>query len=205
MMARARNWPVYKTAWITFLCGLGHVGSSILIGAIGITVGASIGRLEMIEAIRGDIAAWLLFSFGIIYFIWGLVRAVGNRPHKHWHTHTDGERHAHEHSHVSEHAHRHPGEGKNITPWILFTIFVFGPCEPLIPMLMVPAARHSVAGVILVSGFFSLVTIATMLTIVLLASYGLKFAALGKLERYTHAIAGALIALSAAAILFLGL
>ena len=52
MMARARNWPVYKTAWITFLCGLGHVGSSILIGAIGITVGASIGRLSRRRWVR---------------------------------------------------------------------------------------------------------------------------------------------------------
>ena len=38
---------------------------------------------------------------------------------------------------------------------ILFTIFVFGPCEPLIPILMYPAAKSSVAGMLLVAGVFS--------------------------------------------------
>ena len=42
-------------------------------------------------------------------------------------------------------------------------------------------------------------------TLELLASYGLKFVRLGKMERYTHAIAGATILLSGIGILFLGL
>ncbi len=50
-----------------------------------------------------------------------------------------------------------------------------------------------------------LITMLTMLALVLLASYGLKFVRLGKMERYTHAIAGATILLSGIAILFLGL
>ncbi|HOD34406.1 MAG TPA: hypothetical protein PLR20_01590 [Syntrophales bacterium] len=29
------------------------------------------------------------------------------------------------------------------TPWVLFTIFVLGPSEPLIPVLMFPAARNA--------------------------------------------------------------
>ncbi len=120
------------------------------------------------------------------------------------HTH-DGSPHTHIHSHSDEHAHAHAGGKKNITPWVLFTIFVLGPCEPLIPLLMYPAAKHSVYGTILVACVFSAVTISTMLSIVVLSSWGISFARFGKMERYIHAIAGGTICLSGLAIQFLGL
>ena len=108
---------------------------------------------------------------------------------------------------LAEHAHPH-GEvprKANVTPWILFTIFVFGPCEPLIPLAMYPAARHSPAGVVLVASAFGLATIATMLAIIAAASFGASFVGLGKLERYSHALAGAMIFISGLSVQFLGL
>ncbi len=36
VISKARKWSMWKTNLITFLCGIGHVGSSILIGFIGI-------------------------------------------------------------------------------------------------------------------------------------------------------------------------
>ena len=92
-----------------------------------------------------------------------------------------------------------------MTPWLLFTIFVFGPCEPLIPILMYPAAKSSIAGMILVTAVFAVVTIGTMFSIVMLSAWGVSFAPLGRLERFTHALAGAAICLSGLAIQFLGL
>lgn len=205
LMGRARRWTLPKTAWITLLCGLGHVLSSVVLGLAGIFIGVQVMKLEALEAFRGSIAAWLLIGFGFAYFVWGLHRAIRNRPHHHVHTHGDDGDHAHEHTHTDEHTHVHDEKKANITPWILFTIFVFGPCEPLIPLLMYPAAEHSAAGVFLVAGVFSAATIGTMLVIVLLAAWGVSFARLGGLERYTHAIAGATICLSGLAIVFLGL
>jgi ABC-type nickel/cobalt efflux system permease component RcnA len=205
MMGRARRWTLTKTAWITVLCGLGHVLSSVVLGLAGIFIGVQVMKLEAFEAFRGSIAAWLLMGFGFAYFLWGVHRAIRNRPHRHVHAHGDDGDHAHEHTHTDEHVHVHDRKKANITPWILFTIFVFGPCEPLIPLLMYPAAESSVWGVFLVAGVFSAATIGTMLTIVLLAAWGVSFARLGRLERYTHAIAGATICLSGAAIVFLGL
>ena len=35
VMAQARRWSFLKTGWITFLCGVGHVGSSVLLGIMG--------------------------------------------------------------------------------------------------------------------------------------------------------------------------
>jgi ABC-type nickel/cobalt efflux system permease component RcnA len=205
VMGRARQWSLTRTAWITFLCGLGHVFSSVILGLIGVFVGIQVLKLEAFEAFRGSIASWLLIGFGFAYFIWGLRRAIRNRPHRHSHSHANGHDHIHEHAHMEEHVHVHAKNGANITPWILFTIFVFGPCEPLIPLLIYPAAESSMLGVFFVAAVFSVATIGTMLTIVLFSSWGISFAGFGRMERYAHALAGATICLSGLAIQFLGL
>lgn len=206
VMSKARNWSYVKTIWITVLCGLGHVGSSIVLGAIGILFGLGVARLEIFEGYRGSVAAWLFILFGLGYFIYGLWAGIRNKAHRHVHVHDDGSVHRHGHEHRDEHSHQGPSARKvNLTPWILFTIFVFGPCEPLIPVLMYPAASQSASGVAIVAGVFSLVTIATMLTMVLLPLAGLKLLPVKWLERYMHAIAGFTILICGIGIEFLGL
>ncbi|MDP6490952.1 MAG: sulfite exporter TauE/SafE family protein [Kiritimatiellia bacterium] len=205
MMSRARRWSLARTGLITLLCGVGHVLGSIVLGLIGVAFGIAVTRLETFESFRGSIAAWLLIGFGLAYFVWGIHRAIRNRPHEHVHIHDDSEVHAHKHVHHKEHAHPHGATSRNVTPWILFTIFVFGPCEPLIPILMYPAARSSVSGMIVVAAVFAISTIGTMLGVVMLSAWGVSFARLGTMERYTHALAGATICLSGLAIQFLGL
>src|SRR3989339_1630894 len=132
VMAKARNWSLVKTAILTLLCGLGHIMSSIVIGFIGIIFGIEVMKLKALESFRGNIAGWLLIIFGFTYLVWGLYRAWKNKPHKHKHFHMNYTIHSHDHGHSDEHVHIHEEETKvNITPWVLFTIFVFGPCEPL--------------------------------------------------------------------------
>jgi len=202
VLSRARGWSIFKTSWITILCGLGHVGSSILLGVIGIAAGVGVSKLEGFESFRGNLAGWAFLVFGLGYTIWGIRRAILNKPHQHYHTHPNGTIHVHEHVHTNSHDHIHR---TNLTPWILFTIFVLGPCEPLIPVLMYPAAKSNTWGILQVSLVFSVITIMTMLALVIIASYGLKLIRFGKIERYTHVIAGATVFLSGFAILFLGL
>jgi len=205
-MSKSRNWSMLKTAFITFLCGLGHVLSSVVLGFLGIVLGVAVFKLEAIEALRGDLAAWLLLIFGFTYFVWGIHRAIANKPHSHIHQHGSKELHKHIHSHALEHIHIHQHDKKaNITPWILFTIFVFGPCEPLIPVLMYPAMEGSVYLAVVVAIVFGFTTILTMLGMVLLFSYGLSRSPLLKLERYSHALAGLVIFLCGGAVKFLGL
>ncbi|SYZ74616.1 conserved membrane hypothetical protein [Candidatus Zixiibacteriota bacterium] len=206
VMAKARQWSTAKTAWITFLCGLGHIGSSVVLGLIGVALGLAVSRLEGLESFRGNVAGWALIAFGLIYMIWGIRRAIRNKPHTHIHFHKDGSSHEHHHTHHEEHTHVHEkGEKVNLTPWILFTIFVFGPCEPLIPIVMYPAAKHSTIGLVTVTAIFGTITILTMLTIVLASVKGLNFLPSGKLERLSHALAGGSIFLCGLAIQFLGL
>ncbi|MGD2094994.1 MAG: sulfite exporter TauE/SafE family protein [Phycisphaerales bacterium] len=206
MMSWARNWSGIKTSFITLLCGLGHIASSVVLGLLGVSIGIAVNKLEIFESFRGNLAAWLLIAFGLVYLVWGLRRAIKNKPHTHSHAHTEQLVHEHMHSHSEEHVHVHNDPKKaNITPWALFVIFVFGPCEPLIPILMYPAAKNSIAGLIIVTAVFGTVTITTMLAAVLIARTGINLLPLMKLQRYAHAIAGATIFLCGMSIQFLGL
>ena len=61
----------------------------------------------------------------------------------------------------ADHLHVHDVNA-GLTPWALFVILLLGPCEPLVPLLMVPAASGGWATVAAVAGVFALATIATM-------------------------------------------
>lgn len=206
-MAKARNWRLQKTIMITLLCGLGHVASSVLLGFIGLAVGRSLEDLTALESTRGNWAAWAFTIFGLSYMIWGIYRAIRNKPHKHLHKH-GGLLHTHDHEHHEDHDHLHKAEKlTNITPWILFLIFVLGPCEPLIPTIIYPALneRGSITEAILVSLVFTVVTLVTMVSMVVLLERGMNIVHLKKMERYSHALAGAMLLISGIGILLLGL
>ena len=204
-MARARGWTLPRALQITLLCGIGHLAGSVLLGIVGITVGVQLASLEWLEGLRGNLAAWLLIGFGLAYTAWGLRQALRNRPHTHWHIH-DGVTHSHAHTHHGGHAHLHEAgtEQRSLTPWVIFVIFVLGPCEPLIPLLMYPAARESWAGVLAVTTVFGLVTVLTMLAAVFLSIKGLEKLRFKAFERYAHALAGGAILACGLAIVFLG-
>jgi ABC-type nickel/cobalt efflux system permease component RcnA len=206
VLSRARGWSLFKTGLITSLCGIGHILSSVILGLIGIALGLAVTRVEAVESYRGNIAAWVLIAFGIVYFAWGVRRAIKNRPHAHFHIHDADLIHSHDHTHTEGHIHVHDKEkGQNLTPWVLFTIFVLGPCEPLIPVLMYPAIKESLAGLIWVTAVFGIVTVLTMLTVVTILSMGVNLLPLGRLDRYVHAMAGLTIFLCGTAIQILGL
>ncbi|MCX6226548.1 MAG: sulfite exporter TauE/SafE family protein [Bacteroidia bacterium] len=206
MISKARNWKMKKTIWFTALCGAGHVGSSVLLGFIGISLGLAVEKLELFEGVRGSIVTWLFTSFGLIYMIWGLQKAYKNKIHKHLHFHDNDSIHEHDHTHHNGHVHIHESIKKaNVTPWILFTIFIFGPCEPLIPIVIYPAAKHNYPEMIILTVLFSLITISTMIVLVTAAWYGFKFLPMQKIERYSHALAGGTIFVCGLGMLFLGL
>jgi len=200
-IANARSWSMRRTAAVTVMCGLGHVLSSIILGAVGLSIGTALFRLEAIEAVRGQIAGWLLFAFGFMYLIYGARKAIKNRPHVHSHSHLSG----HLHRHVAGHSHPHVKESRKLNVWILFVIFVFGPCEPLIPLLIFPAAEGGITTAIVIALVFAVTTITTMTAMVLVGAYGLSLFRIKSYSRYGHAAAGAAITVSGALVLFAGL
>lgn len=203
MMRRAQKWSLLKTAAITLLCGVGHVTGSFALGAIGIAFGVGVSQLEVVESVRAGLGAWLLIGFGLAYLAWGLRQAWKNKPHQHWHAHSEGVIHNHSHTHQGEHAHVHTSAASSVTPWFLFVIFILGPCEALIPVLMYPAYEMSLWGVGVVSVVFSVATLGTMLFMVVTLDLGFEKLKLGRYERYGHALAGAAIVLCGGAITLL--
>ena len=204
-MGKARGWSLPKTLRVTVLCGLGHVLSSVVIGAVGLLLGAQLFSLTAIEGLRGNVAGWALLAFGLMYFAWGLRKAGRSHRHSHLHVHDDVV-HDHEHDHREDHLHVHDEPAKNsITPWAIFIIFVLGPCEALIPLFMYPAAQQSVGLVLAVAVVFGSVTIMTMVAAVALTTAGLNRLKLPALGRWEHAVAGASVAACGVAITFMGL
>ncbi|MCP4899550.1 MAG: hypothetical protein GY906_21500 [bacterium] len=202
MLARARGWSLLRTLLVTAVCGLGHVASSVLLGGIGLALGFAVFRIEGLESARGSVAAWALVAFGSAYAFWGIRKAIrasrGIEPHSH---------HGHVHLHThgkQEHEHQHE-VGKKTTFWALFIIFVLGPCEPLIPLFVLPAAHGSWGLAAITAAVFALVTIGTMLGVTAALLSGARLLPLGRLERWSHAMAGGVIAASGLAIIFLGL
>jgi hypothetical protein len=92
-----------------------------------------------------------------------------------------------------------------MTPWVLFVIFAFGPCEALIPLLMYPAAKIDLTAILLVVIVFGVATIATMLTVVSVLLAGVQQVKFEGLSRYSHALAGSALVICGAGMQFLGL
>ena len=204
-MARAQGWSLARTATITALCGAGHILGSILLGAAGIALGLATSFFEPLDEIRGSLAAWAFMSFGLAYLAWGLRQARRTGPHSHAHPHLDGHVHAHSHAHGGEHVHVHEDGAGKMTPWVVFVIFVLGPCEPMIPVIMYPAVKGNYLDLIIVTAIFGAVTTLSMLAVVLGASLGLRAIPLKPWDRYGHALAGATLFLCGAAMQFFGL
>ncbi len=221
VIGRARRWSLLRTSALTFVCGLGHVGSSVALGLIGVAAGVAFGKITGWEAARGGIAGWSMLIFGIGYFIWGMWRALKGKSHHHFHLHNDGHLHSHTHDHEHQlvreavHQHSHPvsenseekdiASWKQLTPWLLFIIFVLGPCEPLIPLVFAEAIRGNWMELVSVVMGFSIATLLVMHLIVTVSWFGLHKISFGVLERYSHAFAGAALSLAGGGMVFLGM
>lgn len=177
-IGRAQNWSIRKLTFVTLLAGIGHVGSSIMLGFIGLALGFMLQGLQAFESQRGEVAGFILIGFGLAYAIWGLKQV------RHGHVHVD--------------------KGKVVTIWALIAIFVLGPCEPLIPLMLL-AAQHGWGGVWLVVLLFGVATIGMMLGQALLAYAGVRLLPAERLERWTHAIAGLTIAFTGLLVMALGI
>ena len=186
-MSRVGVWSLRKTILVTALCGVGHIAGTAILGILGVAAGllvyhmeASADPLVRVEHLRGEFAAWLLVALGAAYAVWGCWRAT--HPAKH-----------HHHGHASHH-HGVVTQAESMTPWILFTIFVFGPCEPLIPLLIYPAAQASLGSALLITALFGITTLLTMTVIVVVMYHTVGRLPFQWLSRYSHTLAGFVLA-----------
>lgn len=180
-LSKARGWSWRRTLLITTGFGLAHTVGTVLLGAIGLMIGLELGWLSSLEALRGDVAAAGLLTIGVLYTGWAVWRLLRHRYTRHHH-----------------HPHTLPTP---ILSWSLFIVFVFGPCEALIPLLMYPAAHHDAPGVALVTVVFVLATVGTMLAAVSLSLWSLARLKVESLAPYADVLAGATLSACGGALL----
>jgi sulfite exporter TauE/SafE len=181
------------------------VSGSVVLGLIGIAMGISLHRLENLEASRGEIVGWMVIAFGVLYSAYGVYKYMRRGAHFHWPSFLRPRSIRHHDLHLGERDLENTGDGASITPWILFLIFVFGPCEVLIPMLIYPAAEHSTLGILLVALVFGIATVGTMLLVVLLGYKGFSMVRFKGREHQLHLYAGLVILTAGIGMQFLGL
>ncbi len=201
-LGAARGWSGRRTLAVTALCGVAHVGASILLGMLAVSLGWSLGQLLQIDGVRADFTAWLLIGCGLAYALWGAKQARRARCHAHEHVHVDGRRHDHRHDHAGGHLHPHPRTGLGpATVWSLFIIFLFGPCEPLVPLVLAPASQGDWSALLVVCAAFGAATLAAMLGAVALLRTGLMRAGTALGGGVTQLAAGVTVACCGVAIL----
>ena len=204
VLGRSRGWSLRRTITVTVVCGIGHVASSVAIGGLGAVAGATLDSLVWVESARGQVAATLLIGFGLAYAAWAVWQLLRGVTHSHPHTHLDGTVHEHVHAHHGEHLHPHGGR-TSLTPWALFIIFLFGPCEPLIPLMVVPAMSGAWSVLTAVVAIFGILTVVTMGVTVAVGYRVCAAVPRHGLTRAADLVAGLVVAASGVAVLFLGL
>lgn len=205
VLSKARGWTRTRTLWITFISGIGHVAGSVILGMLGIAMGISLSKLETIESSRGSIVGWMLIAFGVLYTLYGVYKYFKKGSHFHLPAFLRPRSIRHSDLHLSEGELKKEDDAGRMTPWILFLIFVFGPCEVLIPMLVYPAAQQSGWGVFLVALVFGIATVGTMLLVVMLGYQGLSLVRFKGREHQLHLLAGVVILAAGAGMQFMGL
>lgn len=201
-IGKAKKWTLGRTIFWTVLCGTAHVLSSVVLALGGVALGFSLSKISWLEDVRGGLAAWALFIFGVVLLIFGLYKAYKNGTHKHFDIYESGDVYVYEHNHNQGPI--MPTERKKVTPWVLFVIFLLGPCEPMIPLLTYPAILNSTYGIILITVVFLFFTLLMMVMMVVLGFYGYSLIKTEFFEKYINAIAGGTIAICGAGMIFLG-
>ena len=84
-------------------------------------------------------------------------------------------------------------------------MFVLGPCEPLIPLLMYPASTLNVFALVSVTSVFAISTISMMLGLTILGIKGLDFVKVKSLEKYGETLAGLAITICGVLMITLGI
>jgi sulfite exporter TauE/SafE len=200
-LSKSRGWSFSKTIFWTVFCGCGHVWSSVLLGLGGAAIGWSLSQVNGLEAVRGGIAGWCMLLFGLCYGSWGLYRLKKNKTHKHFDTYEDGSIYVFEHKHGQA---IQPADRHKVTPWVMFLIFLLGPCEPMIALLYFPAAKSSWAGMMILIVVYTICTLVTMVLMVVLGYYGFSLLKTEKLEHYMHPLGGLTVFICGLGMVFMG-
>jgi len=184
VVARARSWSRGRALRVAFICGLGHVTVSVLLGLLALAFGTQL--FESLGERMVSVAGLLLIGFGVAYAVWGLRGAIAHRLHGHHHHHFD-----------------HIHDPSRATIWSLFLIYCADPCVAVIPILFA-AAPLSGAETIAIVLAYEATTIGAMVALVGVAHSGARMFKGKWIERYGDSAAGGLIVATGVVVAVLG-
>jgi ABC-type nickel/cobalt efflux system permease component RcnA len=210
LLARQQGWSVLRTARAAAIAGLGHVTSTLILGAV-LWIAGSVLAVRYAHAVS-VVAAVALIGFGLWIAYGGWREASGDRHHDHdhghshfehghGHRHEDGLEHVHWHEHHEEdwhpanggaavvHGHGHSASGRTA----LLLILGSSPMVEGIPLFLGASTKGpALLGIMAI--VFGAATIATYVALCAAGVLGLQRASFGPLERYGEVISGLFVA-----------
>ncbi len=175
LIARERKWTKGQTAKAALIAGIGHVVTTLVLGAIVWIAGVAI-------ATRFGHDVDLISSLALIAF--GLWIAIASWKEVH---------EGHEHSHEHEHDHDHSPKGKK-TRTALLLILGSSPMIEGIPAFFA-AGKYGIGVIAIMAIVFALATISTYVILCVSSYSGIQRINLGTFEKYGEVISGSFIAL----------
>jgi hypothetical protein len=174
VIARARKWSPARTGRAAALAGIGHVTSTLALGAVIWIAGAT-------AAVRFGHAVSIISAAALIAF--GLWFAYGG-----W-----KEARASTHAHPHAHEHKHPAHDSAGSRTALLLILGSSPMIEGIPAFLA-ASTYGVPLLATMAVVFAAATITTYVVTCVGGVVGLRRTSLGPLERYGEVLSGALVA-----------
>ncbi len=208
VLGRQQGWSVSRTARAAAVAGVGHVATTLLLGALLWAVGAALAvRYAHLVSVAAALAL-LGFGLWIAYGGWRELRAEGEHGHghshlghAHEHLHADSTRHVHWHDHHEEdwhavdgpdaviHEHDHAVAGRTA----LLLILGSSPMVEGIPAFLA-ASPYGAPLLAVMAAVFAAATIATYVGVSVAGVAGLQRVSLGPLERYGEVASGIFVA-----------
>ena len=145
-ISRKENWTLSQTTWVTFISGLSHALSTVVIGIVIGMVGVTLA--EHIESFTHLVAPLILISLGIFYI-------YQHHRHKHFHLHS----------------HPKPSSRNKIVLGLVIAMF-FSPCFEIEAYFLM-AGAHGWEQVALLAILYTVVTVTGMVLWIRLAFKGL--------------------------------
>jgi len=223
VLARQNGWSRAETARAAAQAGVGHVVSTLLIGAVIWLLG--VATAQRFGGIVDTVSSLALMGFGGWFVVAGLLELRrehgthhdGHHHHSHGHARDEDARHSHLHRHENRPAHVHVHAHAFATAHAIAPAIEFDPplhehahratgrgalllilgSSPMIEGVpaFFAAARFGAGVIVLMALLFAASTIATYVVLCTLSARGLERVRLGPLERYGEVLSGGFIAL----------
>lgn len=217
VVARQRGWSPAHTARAAALAGLGHVTTTLAIGAV-VWYAGSVAAARYAHVVN-LVAAVALIAFGawIAYGGWREAAGHAHESHGHGHGHHHGHEHrahahVHRHDDATEHVHWHEhhdedwhdvAEGVAVAHWhdhaasgrtALLLILGSSPMIEGIPAFLA-ASTYGLSLIVTMAIVFGAATILTYVALSVAGLRGMQRTGFGALERYGEMLSGVIVAL----------